>query len=212
MPDKFQHLLEITDDASQFSEEIVSEALQDPETAEDYAMMVLAAQAFETQKGDTKEDEAPILEMHSIIQKAKRRKIQRMAAIILTLFLVSGLAVAALLPVWKAKTTPAKPSEATTTTKAVTVVETKQENAPKEQMVEQPATSVMMFQDEPLEFIMQTVCNYYQMTPVFQNEEVKQLRLYLKWNRQDGIDVFLERLSQFEKINVTRENDIITIR
>lgn len=212
MPDKLQHLLEITDDVSQFSEENVSDALQDPEIAEDYAMMVLAAQAFETQKADTKEDEVPILEMHSIIQKAKRRKIQRMAAIILTLFLMSGLAVAALLPVWKAKTTPTKPSETTTTTKAVTVVETKQENAPQNQIVEQPAASVMVFQDEPLEFIMQTVCNYYQMTPVFKNEEVKQLRLYLKWNRQDGIDVFLERLSQFEKINVTRENDIITIR
>ena len=50
------------------------------------------------------------------------------------------------------------------------------------------------------------------MTPVFQNEEVKQLRLYLKWNRQDGIDVFLERLSQFEKINVTKENNTIIIK
>ncbi|MBR5083942.1 MAG: DUF4974 domain-containing protein [Prevotella sp.] len=210
MPDKLQHLLEITDDASQFSEEHVSEALQDPETAEDYAMMVLAAQAFEAQKGVAKDDEAPILEMHTIIQKAKRRRIQRMAAIILTLFLMSGLAVAALLPVWKAKTTSPKPSE--TTKQTETVIEQKTKNTPKEQIVEQPAASVMVFQDEPLEFIMQTVCNYYQMTPVFQNEEVKQLRLYLKWNRQDGIDVFLERLSQFEKINVTKENNTIIIK
>ena len=210
MPDKLQHLLEITDDASQFSEEHVSEALQDPETAEDYAMMVLAAQAFEAQKGVAKDDEAPILEMHTIIQKAKRRRIQRMAAIILTLFLMSGLAVAALLPVWKAKTTSPKPSE--TTKQTETVIEQKTKNTPNEQIVEQPAASVMVFQDEPLEFIMQTVCNYYQMTPVFQNEEVKQLRLYLKWNRQDGIDVFLERLSQFEKINVTKENNTIIIK
>ena len=69
----------------------------------------------------------------------------------------------------------------------------------------------MVFKDEPLEFIMQTVCNYYQMTPVFQNDEVKQVRLYLKWNRHDDIDVFLNRLSQFEKINVTRNDNIITI-
>ena len=210
MPDKLQHLLEITDNPEKYSEEHISEVLQDPETAEDYAMMVLAAQAFAAQKDETKDDDASTLEMHSLIHKAKRRKIQRMAAIILTLFLMSGLAVAALLPVWKAKTT--SPQQPETTKKTETVIVTEQENAPKEQKVEQPAASVMVFQDEPLEFIMQTVCNYYQMTPVFQNEEIKQLRLYLKWNRQDGIDVFLERLSQFEKINVTKENNTIILK
>lgn len=210
MPDKLQQLLEITENPEDFSEEQISEVLHDPDTAEDYAMMVLATQAFESQKGDAKDDTAPIFEMHSIIQKARQKRIRRMAAIFLTLFLMSGIAIAALLPVWKTNNTPTQQPE--TTVKTETAVETKQQTSPKEQQVEQPAASIIVFQDEPLEFIMQTVCNYYQMTPVFQNDEVRQLRLYLKWNRQDGIDVFLNRLSQFEKINVTRDNNIITIK
>ncbi len=209
MPDKFQQLLDITDEPLNQSEEHICEVLQDPETAEDYAMMVLAAQAFESQKGETKDDAAPIFEMHSIIQKAKQKRIRRIAAIFLTLFLMSGIAIAALLPVWKAKKTPTQQTE--TAAKTETVVETKQQPSTNEPQVEQPAASVMVFKDEPLEFIMQTVCNYYQMTLVFQNDEVKQLRLYLKWNRHDDIDVFLNRLSQFEKINVTRNDNIITI-
>ena len=210
MPDKLQQLLEITENPEDFSEEQISEVLHDPDTAEDYAMMVLATQAFESQKGDAKDDTAPIFEMHSIIQKARQKRIRRMAAMFLTLFLMSGIAIAALLPVWKTNNTPTQQPE--TTVKTETAVETKQQTSPKEQQVEQPAASIIVFQDEPLEFIMQTVCNYYQMTPVFQNDEVRQLRLYLKWNRQDGIDVFLNRLSQFEKINVTRDNNIITIK
>lgn len=208
MSDKLLHLLEITDDSTNYSEEHISEALQDPETAEDYAMMVLAAQAFEAQKSDTKDD-APIQEAQTVIQRAKRRRIQRLAAIFLTLFLVSGLAVAALLPLWKTKNEA--PRQTNTTTKTVTAVETKQEVIPEEQTVNTPTASIVVFQDEPLEAIMHTVCRYYQLNPVFKNEEVKQLRLHLKWNRQDGIDVFLKRLSQFEKVHATRDGNTIII-
>lgn len=209
MPDKLQHLLEIADEPQKYSEEHIREALQDPETAEDYAMMVLAAQAFEAQKGDTKDDDIPMHEMYVIFQQAKRRRIQRLAAIFLTLFLVSGLAVAALLPIWKSKTKTIPQPEMPKTTEVVK--ETKQSDSPKEKTVEQSAASIVVFQDEPLETIMEMVCSYYHLKPVFRNEEVRQLRFHLKWNRRDGIDVFLKRLSQFEKVTVTRENDVVII-
>ena len=208
MPDKFQQLLDITDDPQNYSEEHITEVMQDPETADDYAMMVLAAQAFEAQKSQM-EDNTPIYEMHTIIQKAKRRKSRRMAAIFLTLFLVSGLAVAALLPVWKTRTKT--PQKTNAITKTETVIEPKQDDTPEQQTSNSPTTSIVVFQDEPLEAIMQTVCAYYHLKSVFKNEEVRQLRLHLKWNRQDGIDIFLKRLSQFEKVHVTREHDTIII-
>ena len=63
--------------------------------------------------------------------------------------------------------------------------------------------SVVVFQDETLENIMQAVGEAYDVTPVFKNEQKRHLRLHMKWNRDAGLDIFLQRISQFKQFEVT---------
>lgn len=200
MPDKIQQLLEITDAPYEFSEEQIEEALQDDDMRAAYAVMVLAAQTFDA----AKENEQPEVEQNvaKTIAMGNKRMLWRKVAIFIGVFLISGLAVAAFLPLGKTKPKEQKPAvvvEKETPTQTADSYMVKKELAG-------PQTNpqhIFVFQDETLENIMQAVGEAYKVTPVFKNEQKRHLRLHMKWNRDAGLDIFLQRISQFKQFKVT---------
>ena len=200
MPDKIQQLLEITDAPNEFSEEQIEETLKDDDMRAAYAVMVLAAQTFdaarENEQQDVQQDVAKTIAM------GNRRMLWRKVAIFIGIFLISGLAVAAFLPMGKTKPkeekqavveikeTPSQTADSDVRQKDLNVTQTSQ-------------PSIVVFQDETLENIMQAVGEAYKVTPVFKNEQKRHLRLHLKWNRDAGLDIFLQRISQFKQFEVT---------
>lgn len=208
MHDKMQQLLEITDTPYEFSEEQIQKTLQDDEVRAAYAVMVLAAQAFDAQRETAQENAGQ--SVATTIAMGNKRRFWRMVAIFVGVCLISGLAVAAFLPMGKAKPAEAEP----------VVVEEKETPSPvadsqipkKELAAPRLGTSpIVVFQDETLENIMQAVGEEYNVTPVFKNEQKRHIRLHLKWNREAGLDVFLQRISQFKQFKVTATPSTIVI-
>ena len=200
MPDKIQQLLEITDAPNEFSEEQIEETLKDDDMRAAYAVMVLAAQTFDAARENERQDVQQ--NVAKTIAMGNRRMLWRKVAIFIGIFLISGLAVAAFLPMGKTK--PKEEKQA-----VVEVKETPSQTADsdvrqkdlKATQTSQP--SIVVFQDETLENIMQAVGEAYKVTPVFKNEQKRHLRLHMKWNRDAGLDIFLQRISQFKQFEVT---------
>lgn len=209
MPDKMQQLLEITDTPYEFSEEQIQKTLQDDDMRTAYAVMVLAAQAFDAQRGTGQENVEQ--NVATTIAMGNRRRLWRMVAIFIGVCLISGLAVAAFLPMGKTK--PAEVEPVVVEEKETPSSPVADSQIPKKELAEpRPATNpIVVFQDETLENIMQAVGEEYNVTPVFKNEQKRHIRLHLKWNREAGLDVFLERISQFKQFTVTATPTTIVI-
>ncbi len=208
MPDKIQQLLEITDAPYEFSEEQIEEALKDDDMRAAYAVMVLAAQTFDAARENERQDAQQ--NVAKTIAMGNRRMLWRKVAIFTGVFLISGLAVAAFLPLGKTKSQEEKPAE-------VAVKETPSPTADSDvRQTDLKATqtsppSIVVFQDETLENIMQAVGKEYHVAPVFKNEQKRHLRLHLKWNPEAGLDIFLQRISQFRQFKVTATPTTIII-
>ncbi len=200
MPDKIQQLLEITDAPNEFSEEQIEETLKDDDMRAAYAVMVLAAQTFDAARENERQDVQQ--NVAKTIAMGNRRMLWRKVAIFIGIFLISGLAVAAFLPMGKTK--PKEEKQA-----VVEVKETPSQTADSDvrqkdlNVTQTSQPSIVVFQDETLENIMQAVGEAYKVTPVFKNEQKRHLRLHLKWNRDAGLDIFLQRISQFKQFEVT---------
>ncbi|MBO4606523.1 MAG: DUF4974 domain-containing protein [Prevotella sp.] len=206
MSDRIQRLLEITDTPCEFSEEEIQETLQDDDMRASYAVMVMAAQAFDAER----ETGQPNIEQDiaKTIALASKRSLWRKVAIFVGVFLVSGLAVAAFLPL--GKTHPAKEKPAVVGEEASSPQTVDSQIQQKELPLSRP-NPIVVFQDETLENIMLAVGEEYNLTPVFKNEQKRHLRLHLKWNREAGLDIFLQRISQFKQFKVTATPTTIII-
>ena len=200
MPDKIQQLLEITDAPHEFSEEQIEETLKDDDMRAAYAVMVLAAQTFDAARENERQDIQQ--NVAKTIALGNRRMLWRKVAIFIGVFLISGLAVAAFLPMGKTRPQGEKPAEVTINeTPSQTADSDARQKDLKATQTRQP--SIVVFQDETLETIMQAVGEAYKVTPVFKNEQKRHLRLHMKWNRDAGLDIFLQRISQFKQFEVT---------
>lgn len=208
MPDKIQELLEITETPNEFSDEQIQKMLQDEEMRASYAVMVLAAQAFDAKRVT----ERPIIGQNvaTIVALGNKRRLWRNVAIFIGVFLMSGLAVAAFLPMGKTKPAEEKPVVVTKNETSTQVADTQMQQKELAEPQSRP-NPIVVFQDETLENIMQAVGEEYNLTPVFKNEQKRHLRLHLKWNREAGLDIFLQRISQFKQFEVTATSTTIII-
>lgn len=208
MPDKIQELLEITETPNEFSDEQIQKMLQDDEMRASYAVMVLAAQAFDAKRVT----ERPNIGQNvaTIVALGNKRRLWRNVAIFIGVFLMSGLAVAAFLPMGKTKPAEEKPVVVTKNETSTQVADTQMQQKELAEPQSRP-NPIVVFQDETLENIMQAVGEEYNLTPVFKNEQKRHLRLHLKWNREAGLDIFLQRISQFKQFEVTATSTTIII-
>ena len=208
MPDKIQELLEITETPNEFSDEQIQKMLQDDEMRASYAVMVLAAQAFDAKRVT----ERPNIGQNvaTIVALGNKRRLWRNVAIFIGVFLMSGLAVAAFLPMGKTKPAEEKPVVVTKNETSTQVADTQMQQKELHEPQSRP-NPIVVFQDETLENIMQAVGEEYNLTPVFKNEQKRHLRLHLKWNREAGLDIFLQRISQFKQFEVTATSTTIII-
>ena len=208
MPDKIQELLEITETPNEFSDEQIQKMLQDDEMRASYAVMVLAAQAFDAKRVTDRPNIGQ--NVATIVALGNKRRLWRNVAIFIGIFLMSGLAVAAFLPMGKTKPAEEKPVVVTKNETSTQVADTQMQQKELAEPQSRP-NPIVVFQDETLENIMQAVGEEYNLTPVFKNEQKRHLRLHLKWNREAGLDIFLQRISQFKQFEVTATSTTIII-
>ena len=124
----------------------------------------------------------------------------KIAASIIGIIMVSGIAFAAIHIVRQYQ----KPQQSIVP--AVTETNS-QPSALNSQKAEADSVSVKphIFDNVPLDKMLIEMAGYYGVTVEFQLEEARQLRLHFVWDHNESLDQVVERLNNFEAVNIVCE-------
>ena len=218
MKDKIDRLLDALEHPENYTDAEVAQILTDPEAREVYDMMRKTADAS-----------APVPEInldeewHRFESKQTRRKpvilrwlpfmaSRNAAAVVLAL--VGTLAVvAATIGVTHyfnaqkeiAQTELAEPQEQTAIANSnVATADT----IPSETT---PLPETIVFKGESLEKILADIARYYGATVAFNQDSAKSLKLYFEWNQAMPLYEVVGQLNNFEQINITLTDKVLTV-
>lgn len=72
-------------------------------------------------------------------------------------------------------------------------------------------SGVVMFENSELADIMLSISNAYKKEVVFKNEELKHVHLHFQYKTEDKLELVLQSLNMFEKINVKLNDDKLEV-
>lgn len=208
--DKLEQLLHMAEHPEQYTDEQIENLLADEEARAYYELMATARSGFEYRKGsqaahNTESSSSQHLSFNTQHQSLTTQHPiwRRVAAAVAVLLVISGLALAAIFVERRQQPAPPantqQPSPITHHPAAVTPL------AP------QPEPQQVLFEDAELQTILQQVGEYYQKKVVFSNDSTRHIRLYIKWNQAESANEMIERLNNFEKVNIKLDgNNIIS--
>lgn len=77
---------------------------------------------------------------------------------------------------------------------------------------EAPLPETIVFKGENLERILVDIARYYGASVKFNQDTAKTLQLYFEWDQTQPLSVVVEQLNNFEQINITLTNKILTVK
>ena len=130
---------------------------------------------------------------------------KKVAAILISIITISGLAFAAIHFVRNHEGKPAETEQPAATVEARTA-----------DAARQPADSTVslqpvVFDNVTLDSILPQIARHYGYTVDFRNEQPKSLRLFFTWNPQDSIQKVTEKMNLFEQFHIVLEEQTIII-
>lgn len=137
----------------------------------------------------------------------------RHAAAVIALGIVASLAVvAATVGIrYASKHTEPTPTEAITVA-SPEIIKTEVVNvADSSASEENKVVEVVTFKDESFESLINVICEYYGANSTFVNPSVKDLHLYYKWDQSLPLIEVVEELNNFEQINISLNDNMLTI-
>ena len=131
--------------------------------------------------------------------RGKRLPLRKIAAMIISVLMLSGIAYAT---VHIISSHSQKAQEEQTVTAAA------QTATPATQQIAQDSTLTepVVYENAELVNILNEIATFYQVEPVFKNEDIKHVRLYFTWDRGKTIDDIIDTFNKFERIHISREN------
>ena len=211
--DKINLLLSMQEHPEQYTDEQIEKMLaEDPELAELMEQLALTKRAFVKREVD-EEDVAVDEEWKKFVgehvaemDRPQRGWFFKVAASVVGILLMAGVTFAAIHVVrmigGKINETVIEQSEANTTTVPASV--------DSEGLEADAADELVVFDNIPLEKMLQQIAAYYGKEVVFENDEIRQLRFYFVWKQHDSLDATLRRLNLFESITVElKDNQLI---
>ena len=72
-------------------------------------------------------------------------------------------------------------------------------------------TEPIVFDNQPLDQMLEQIAPHYGMQVEFRNEDVRALRFYFVWQPDEDLDAVLERLNLFESVNISKEGNTIVV-
>lgn len=204
--DNIRKLMEMLDNPDAYSEQEIRDIIgQDDDTRETYRMMVEIKRSSRRSQNDTPVDVDGAWKRFEQAHYERRHSNVRMriAAGFIGLLFVSGISFAAISAVKhhneRKQAQEQSQTETVTTTNAATVES--------EQSVDQP----VVFTNTQLEQMLTDIAAFYGVKVEYKNADVRSLRFYYEWNRKAGIESVIDDLNQFSKVNITLNNNKITV-
>ena len=130
---------------------------------------------------------------------------KKVAAILISIITISGLAFAA---VHFMRNHEGKPAE---TEQQSATVEARTADAARQPADSTVSTQPVVFDNVTLDSILPQIARHYGYTVDFRNEQPKSLRLYFTWNPQDSIQKVTEKMNLFEQFHIVLEEQTIII-
>ena len=135
-------------------------------------------------------------------------QLRKMAAAFVGFLFIAGIAFATIQ--WIASPSPSKGGDAyIDNEQKARHLSSNQASSPLEGLGE--ATPVI-FNDVTLDVMLTEIAKAHHATVEFQNEQPRQLRFYFVWKREDSLEQVVKKLNNFEAVNITLENQTLTVR
>lgn len=210
LEDKLTEVLKATEHPEQYTDEQLQELLADEECAEYYRLICDADNAYAEAPEESEEEiEAEWQRITRNSQPSSNSQftilnfqLSKVAAVVIAVLALSAVSYAAvkLLSARQQQSTP------------VVVTETMQVSENPATPLPEPADTIQVFQDAELQEILTVVANYYKLHTDYRSEEARHVRLYTKWNKAESVEKLVKRLNRFDKVNLTLEGDVLTVR
>ena len=75
-----------------------------------------------------------------------------------------------------------------------------------------PLPETIVFKGENFERILADIAGYYGATVKFNQDAAKSLKLYFEWDQSLPLSEVVEQLNNFEQINITITDKILTVK
>lgn len=208
--DKTERLFDAIEHPEHFSDEELDAMLKDPETGEIYKLISKTKDALTNcSKPDIDNEWERFAATHQTTKPKYLMFFGRHAAAVIIGAVVSLAAVAAGIS-FTVSTITHKPEVTVSETNDKTT-EISNAETPTTVIDEQPEAETIIFKDETLETIMENISLYYNIETMFANDEAKSVRLYFKWNQNNQLNEVVEMLNSFDRINITLQNNTLTV-
>lgn len=211
--DRYDLVLDILEHPEKYRAERLQEIMSDPETREIYNLMCGLSSAVNSEARPDVSKEWETFSRRHIGRRHLKGLLWRgnRAASLLALALSSiaavavGIALSVAIPEKETKKTMTEKEELPGTT-----VMTKQTAEEKTDSVTVKAAPVL-FEDESLEAIMDTIATAYGAEVRFDNADAAALHLYYKFDPSLSLNDIISQLNTFEQINISRRGNILTV-
>lgn len=130
---------------------------------------------------------------------------RKVAASVIGILLITGIAFASIHFVQRNGSTPNPARDGGE--KAGVVMTNRNDSIPSLGDVEAP----IIFENVPLDSMLMEMADYYHFSIEFKHEEARQLRFHFVWKPSESLDRVLERLSNFETVNIEKSDTIIIV-
>ena len=222
---QMERLLDMTEHPDQYTDDQLNELLRDDELRQTYQLISNTTSAYEYRRtSDKLTDEIIEEEWNKVMEKKStsrpiHRYYRQIAAVVIGILTVSGIAIAAVSIVKGSKKRLATDSEVAITNN-MTHTKTLQEKGSTRTTVtysklkEKKVGEILppkQFDNVMLQDIVQEISDYYGTKTVCRNPEAGQLRLRFLWNRDQSVEHAVETLNMFEKVQLTLADSTITI-
>ena len=208
--ENIRQLLEMLDNPEAYTEQEIQDIInRDEDTRETYRMVV------ETKRSSRQRQAEKPIDVDAAWQKFNQ-KIQpqqhsfgwmKIAASFIGVLLVSGIAFAAIQIVRYTQQNTPKTEEVVNTPKPA-------DYTPTDTLTTDTiaAPQPIIYDNIPLEKMLPEIAAHYDAKVTFINDEARLLRFYFMWHPQKGIEKVVSDLNQFERLNITLNDNQITVK
>lgn len=208
--DNIRQLLEMLDNPEEYTEQEIQDIInRDEDTRETYRMMAEAKRSSRQHQANKPIDvDAAWQKFNQKIQPQQHSfGWMKIAASFIGVLLVSGIAFATIQIVRYTQQHTPKTEEVINTPKSANVT-------PADTLTTDTIATPqpIIYDNIPLEKMLPEIAAHYDAKVTFVNDEARQLRFYFMWHPQKGIEKVVSDLNQFERLNITLNDNQITVK
>ena len=204
--DKIERIIDMTEHPERYTEDELRQLLIDDDEGSRIYKTISELNVALSMEKDAAMSLTPKSAGMRLLQKVKEyRFINKAAAAVIAICLISGITYAAVALIHRPSTQPEEvsPAPAASPTESVPVLGV---SAPSS-----PSPVVKTYEDTPLTTIIADIARTYSKQQAYRSQKADSLRLYYRLDTRRGLEKNIEELNTFENINIEIKGDTLVV-